>query len=103
MAGASEKSPKKEKQESNGKEAKELLPNGKFDEYEEKNGLDLDFNPPDGGWGWVVCIASFWTNGTVFGILNTFGILYVRMIEVYANGDEDIAFKTCKYIFHATF
>ncbi|XP_077977769.1 monocarboxylate transporter 10-like [Glandiceps talaboti] len=37
--------------------------------------------PPEGGWGWVVCIASFWTNGTVFGILNSFGVLLVAMLD----------------------
>ncbi|XP_077977507.1 monocarboxylate transporter 10-like [Glandiceps talaboti] len=51
--------------------------------------------PPEGGWGWVVCVASFWTNGTVFGILNSFGILFVAMLD-----DPDLkksgadAFKT---------
>ena len=60
---------------------------------------DYNFNPPDGGWGWVVCIAAFWTNGTVFGILNTFGILYVNMLQKFDNGNDssNLAFKICKY------
>ena len=59
--------------------------------------MENDFNPPDGGWGWIVCLASFWTNGTIFGILNTFGILYVQMLKDWDTGeDPEIAFKICK-------
>lgn len=35
--------------------------------------------PPDGGWGWVVVVASFVSNMIVDGILYTFGILYVEL------------------------
>ncbi|ELT95892.1 hypothetical protein CAPTEDRAFT_176101 [Capitella teleta] len=53
-----------------------------------------DFVPADGGYGWLVCFASFWANGTLFGILNTFGIIYVELIEEFGKPGEDIAFKT---------
>ncbi|XP_070557441.1 monocarboxylate transporter 10-like [Ptychodera flava] len=36
---------------------------------------------PEGGWGWVVCFASFWTNATVFGINNCFGVLLVAILD----------------------
>lgn len=49
---------------------------------------------PDGGWGWVVCFSSMACNGTVFGIINSFGILYVAMTEHYAKGDANMSFKT---------
>ncbi|XP_071501226.1 monocarboxylate transporter 10-like [Diadema antillarum] len=45
---------------------------------------------PEGGWGWVVCLASCWTNGVVFGIINSFGVLYVVMLKL----DGADAFKT---------
>ena len=45
--------------------------------------VDGGFVPPDGGWGWIVCLTSLWANGTVFGIINTFGIIYVQMREQY--------------------
>jgi len=36
--------------------------------------------PPDGGpLAWVVMVACFLTNGIIFGIINTFGILFVRL------------------------
>lgn len=53
-----------------------------------------EFVPPDGGWGWVVCFASLWANGTVFGIINTFGIVYVQMREHYAKNDPEVSLKT---------
>lgn len=49
---------------------------------------------PDGGWGWVVCFTSLATNGTVFGIINTFGILFVVMRDEYGKDDPNISFKT---------
>ena len=55
------------------------------------------FIPPDGGWGWLVCFAAFWTNGVVFGIINTFGIMYVALLDEFdPEGTKDIAFKTCE-------
>lgn len=54
------------------------------------------FQPPDGGWGWVVCLASFWTNGTIFGIMNCFGVLYVKLKDKFGDTHEEAAFVTCK-------
>ena len=56
-----------------------------------------EFVPPEGGWGWLVCLASFWTNGTLFGILNVFGILYVEFLEEFKDQGEEIYFKLCEY------
>lgn len=56
------------------------------------------FQPPDGGWGWVVCLASFWTNGTIFGIMNCFGVLYVKLKDKFGDTHEEAAFVTCKSI-----
>lgn len=57
------------------------------------------FQPPDGGWGWVVCLASFWTNGTIFGIMNCFGVLYVKLKDKFGDTHEEAAFVTCKWYF----
>jgi len=36
--------------------------------------------PPDGGfWAWLVMISCFLVNGIIFGIINTFGILFVQL------------------------
>ncbi|KAH3726081.1 monocarboxylate transporter 10-like [Dreissena polymorpha] len=53
-----------------------------------------DFVPPDGGWGWIVCLTSLWANGTVFGVINTFGIIYVKMRDEYGKDDPDVSLKT---------
>ncbi|XP_071955205.1 monocarboxylate transporter 10-like [Antedon mediterranea] len=42
--------------------------------------MSAEFQPPEGGWGWIVCLASTWTNGTVFGILNCFGVLLIQIL-----------------------
>ena len=57
-----------------------------------------DFVPPDGGcWAWVVCVTSFWANGTLFGILNIFGIVYVALKRQFEDsGDESLSFKLGK-------
>ncbi|XP_052390769.1 monocarboxylate transporter 10 [Carassius gibelio] len=54
-----------------------------------------EFEPPEGGWGWVVMLASMWCNGSVFGIQNAFGILFVSLLKEFGSErDEDLRFKT---------
>ena len=53
--------------------------------------MSLAVPAPDGGWGWVVCLASCWTNGTIFGIINSFGVLFVVMLDEL---DGATSFKT---------
>ena len=52
-------------------------------------------DPPDGGWkAWLVMVCSFIVNGVVFGIINTFGIIFVKLKEnLEAAGEEEAAFK----------
>ncbi|XP_051954950.1 monocarboxylate transporter 10-like [Xyrauchen texanus] len=54
-----------------------------------------EFEPPEGGWGWVVMLAAMWCNGSVFGIQNAFGILFVSLMKEFGSeDDEDLRFKT---------
>ncbi|KAF5890326.1 monocarboxylate transporter 10, partial [Clarias magur] len=56
---------------------------------------ELEFEHPEGGWGWVVMVASMWCNGSVFGIQNTFGILFVSLLKEFGSeDDEDLRFRT---------
>ena len=43
----------------------------------------LDFIPttPDGGWGWVVCFASFMIMVIMDGILFSFGVIFLELVE----------------------
>ncbi|XP_038954322.1 monocarboxylate transporter 10 isoform X1 [Rattus norvegicus] len=50
--------------------------------------------PPEGGWGWLVMLAAMWCNGSVFGIQNAYGVLFVSMLETFgAKDDDNMAFK----------
>lgn len=65
----------------------------KLSESEEK--APAEFEPPEGGWGWVVMLASMWCNGSVFGIQNAFGILFVSLLKEFGSeDDDDLRFKT---------
>uniref|UniRef100_A0A8D0GIL7 Monocarboxylate transporter 10 n=1 Tax=Sphenodon punctatus TaxID=8508 RepID=A0A8D0GIL7_SPHPU len=51
--------------------------------------------PPEGGWGWVVMLASMWCNGSVFGIQNSCGVLFVSMLKEFGSQDDkQLVFKT---------
>lgn len=53
---------------------------------------------PDGGFhAWLIVVASFLTNGIVFGIHNCYGIIYLRLrSELEQSGVSDAATKACK-------
>lgn len=51
--------------------------------------------PPEGGWGWLVMLAAMWCNGSVFGIQNACGVLFVSMLNTFESKDDDqMVFKT---------
>ncbi|XP_036920947.1 monocarboxylate transporter 10 isoform X2 [Sturnira hondurensis] len=51
--------------------------------------------PPEGGWGWLVMLAAMWCNGSVFGIQNACGVLFVSMLDTFGSkDDEQMVFKT---------
>ncbi|CAH1245256.1 SLC16A12 [Branchiostoma lanceolatum] len=39
--------------------------------------------PPDGGWGWVVVISTFFVNMLVIGNMKSFGVFYTEFREVF--------------------
>ncbi|KAM4529328.1 monocarboxylate transporter 10 [Fundulus diaphanus] len=56
---------------------------------------EVEFVHPEGGWGWVVMLASMWCNGSVFGIQNSFGLLFVSLLKEFGSeDDQDLRFKT---------
>lgn len=57
----------------------------------------VTFVHPEGGWGWMVMFASMWCNGSVFGIQNAFGILFLSLLKEFGSEkDEDLRFRTGK-------
>ncbi|KAM4633680.1 monocarboxylate transporter 10 [Polymixia lowei] len=56
---------------------------------------EAEFVHPEGGWGWVVMLAAMWCNGSVFGIQNAFGILFLSLLKEFGSEhDEDLRFRT---------
>ncbi|GLD66017.1 monocarboxylate transporter 10 isoform X1 [Lates japonicus] len=56
---------------------------------------DVEFVHPEGGWGWLVMLAAMWCNGSVFGIQNAFGILFLSLLREFGSeDDDDLRFRT---------
>lgn len=56
---------------------------------------ECTFAHPEGGWGWLVMLAAMWCNGSVFGIQNAFGILFLSLLREFGSeDDEDLRFRT---------
>ncbi|XP_069463873.1 monocarboxylate transporter 10 [Ambystoma mexicanum] len=54
-----------------------------------------EFEPPEGGWGWVVMLAAMWCNGSVFGIQNACGVLFISLLDEFGSKDDpQLRFKT---------
>jgi MCP family monocarboxylic acid transporter-like MFS transporter 10 len=55
--------------------------------------------PPDGGTrAWLVMVASFLCNGILFGVINTYSVIYVDLQKkLEANGVAEASSKACKY------
>ena len=64
-----------------------------------------DQEPPDGGcWAWLVLLGCFLVNGIIFGIINTFGILFVQLkADMDKAGVEDAASKCGERDFNFSF
>ncbi|XP_054853269.1 monocarboxylate transporter 10 [Eublepharis macularius] len=53
------------------------------------------FVPPEGGWGWLVMLASMWCNGAVFGIQNSCGVMFKSMLSEFGDpSDKQLIFRT---------
>lgn len=44
---------------------------------------------PEGGWGWVVCCGTFTVNFIVFGIHNSFGVVYEYLVDEHNLGEAE--------------
>ena len=57
------------------------------------------FEPPDGGSrAYLVMICAFLCNGILFGIINTYSVIYLSLQEkLKLIGDEAASSKACKW------
>ncbi|XP_054474403.1 monocarboxylate transporter 10 [Anoplopoma fimbria] len=70
-------------------------PGAAQEQQEEQEEQEEQFVHPEGGWGWVVMLAAMWCNGSVFGIQNAFGILFLSLLREFGSEtDDDLRFKT---------
>ena len=53
----------------------------------EEEDLDLPV-PPDGGWGWVVVLASLMVNIIVDGVCFSFGIIYPELLAEFGESSS---------------
>lgn len=53
------------------------------------------FEPPDGTWrGWVIMLSAFLCNGVIFGIINTYSVIYLRLQnQLEESGDKEASSK----------
>lgn len=58
------------------------------------------YEPPDGSFrGYLVMICAFLCNGILFGIINTYSVIYMSLQKQLKNsGDELASSKACKFI-----
>ncbi|XP_070563214.1 monocarboxylate transporter 13-like [Ptychodera flava] len=56
-----------------------------------KTRLDAQSVPPDGGYGWVIVIASFITFTLLNGTLFSFGVLFVALLRAFEGSKADTA------------
>ncbi|XP_022380016.1 monocarboxylate transporter 8 [Enhydra lutris kenyoni] len=59
----------------------------------ETRGTERGFQPPEGGFGWMVVFAATWCNGSIFGIQNSFGILYSMLLQEEREKNRQVEFQ----------
>lgn len=42
----------------------------------------------DSGWAWVVCFASFFVQCVVFGTIQSFGTLFISLLNDFKSGES---------------
>ena len=52
----------------------------------EDKGEKKSYAAPDGGWGWIVCLACFFTHALTDGQFYSFGVVFVELLEYFQAG-----------------
>ncbi|XP_045200140.2 monocarboxylate transporter 13-like [Mercenaria mercenaria] len=51
----------------------------------------LKYEAPDGGWGWIVCAACFTSHVLTDGILYSFGVVFVELLDYFGGSKGETA------------
>lgn len=73
--------------------------NGKPEKNVQKKSPEGYIEPPDGGArAFLVMISAFLCNGILFGIINTYSVIYLSLQKsLNESGDAAASGKACKY------
>lgn len=73
----------------------------KIDRQGDPEASDVNLNiPPDGGLrAWMIMIGSFFINGVLFSVINTYSLIYLELQKkLLAAGETEVSSKACKII-----
>ena len=63
------------------------------------NQIHRDVTPPDGGWGWVVCLGALMVNFLTVGQQNSAGVVYSALLNEHSSQRGE----TGKFVFFSTY
>lgn len=49
------------------------------------------FKPPDGGYGWAVVVGAFMVQFLVSGLVKSYGVLFVEVLEAFSDTSTAVA------------
>ena len=53
---------------------------------------NTEFQPIDGGYGWIVCLATFWCFGIIIGMDYNYSLIYNKLVVVYNTTENHVVY-----------
>lgn len=80
-------------------ENEEPLTTPDWQEDPETNDVNVNI-PPDGGLrAWMIMIGSFFINGVLFSVINTYSLIYLELQKkLLEAGETEVSSKACKIV-----
>lgn len=82
-----------------------IVKNGSANKLSTRANKDQKYGePPDGGTRAIlVMLSAFLCNSILFGIINTWGTIYITLQDqLESHGDKEASSKACMYYFYTT-
>ena len=58
----------------------------------ESTNSEDEFIPLDGGYGWIVCLATFWCFGIIIGMDYNYSLIYNKLVVVYNTTENHVVY-----------